>query len=69
MNLIISLLFPLVSVGILAFIPWVGVWALDLRYFFGVIIPYAAILIFILGIIHRVVNWSRSPIPFRIPTT
>ncbi|MBN2061580.1 MAG: sulfate reduction electron transfer complex DsrMKJOP subunit DsrM [Deltaproteobacteria bacterium] len=64
-----SILFPLVLVGILAFIPWVGVWALDLRYFFGVIIPYTAILIFILGFIHKVTNWARSPNPFRIPTT
>ncbi len=36
---------------------------------FGVIIPYIAITIFILGIIYRVVKWARSPVPFKCPTT
>jgi nitrate reductase gamma subunit len=36
---------------------------------FGVIIPYAAISIFVLGIIYRIVKWARSPVPFRWPTT
>jgi nitrate reductase gamma subunit len=35
---------------------------------FLVIIPYAAIAIFLIGITWRVVSWSRSPVPFRIPT-
>ena len=38
-------------------------------FFFGVIIPYIAVLIFIVGIIYRVWKWARSPVPFRIPTT
>ena len=37
--------------------------------FFGIIIPYAAITIFITGIIYRVIKWARSPVPFRWPTT
>jgi nitrate reductase gamma subunit len=36
---------------------------------FGVIIPYTAIAVFVLGIIYRVVKWARSPVPFRWPTT
>jgi len=36
---------------------------------FGVIIPYTAVTIFILGIIYRVIKWARSPVPFRWPTT
>jgi nitrate reductase gamma subunit len=36
---------------------------------FGVIIPYAAVAIFVLGIVYRVVKWARSPVPFRWPTT
>ncbi len=36
---------------------------------FGVIIPYAAIFIFIVGVIYRVWTWARTPVPFRIPTT
>jgi nitrate reductase gamma subunit len=38
-------------------------------FFFGVIIPYIAVSIFIVGIIYRVLKWARSPVPFRIPTT
>ena len=69
MNLIFRILFPLVMVFILVLIPWFGVWALDLRKLFGIYIPYAAIIIFILGTIVRVIGWARSPNPFRIPTT
>jgi len=47
----------------------IGVWALDLRVLFGIVIPYAAFLTFGLGFIYRVVGWARSPVPFRIPTT
>ncbi|MFO8010739.1 MAG: sulfate reduction electron transfer complex DsrMKJOP subunit DsrM [Dehalococcoidia bacterium] len=36
---------------------------------FGVIIPYVAIAIFFLGFLYRIFNWSRTPVPFRIPTT
>ena len=36
---------------------------------FGVILPYTAIGIFVLGIIYRVIKWARSPVPFRWPTT
>jgi len=69
MNFIIGILFSLVVVSILVLIPWVGVWAFDLRYFFGIIVPYAAVATFIVGIIIRVIGWARSPNPFRIPTT
>ena len=68
MNMIISLLFSLSAVSILVLIPLVGVWALDMRILFGVVIPYAALLIFVLGIVARVIDWARSPVPFRIPT-
>ena len=36
---------------------------------FGIILPYAALLIFIIGFISRILNWSRSAVPFRITTT
>jgi nitrate reductase gamma subunit len=39
------------------------------RLLFGVIVPYAAIATFLVGISYRVIRWSLSPIPFRIPTT
>jgi nitrate reductase gamma subunit len=36
---------------------------------FGIIIPYAALFIFVVGLVYRIVRWARSPVPFRIPTT
>lgn len=69
MNFILGILFSIVMVIILALIPWVGVYVGHLRFVFGVIVPYAAITIFVLGIIYKVIRWSFSPNPFRIPTT
>jgi len=69
MNFIVSILFSSVAITILVLIPWVGVYALDLRLLFGIIIPYVALATFFIGIIARVIGWARSPVPFRIPTT
>ncbi len=35
----------------------------------GKVLPYLAFAVFIGGFIAKVVGWSRSPVPFRIPTT
>jgi nitrate reductase gamma subunit len=36
---------------------------------FGVVIPYAAFILFLAGVAYRVIVWAKSPVPFRIPTT
>jgi nitrate reductase gamma subunit len=36
---------------------------------FGIIIPYAAIAVFLIGLICRILRWANLPVPFRIPTT
>jgi nitrate reductase gamma subunit len=59
----------LLALGVLILIPIIGVESLGLHYLFGVIIPYVAIAAFLLGITYRIVNWARSPVPFRITTT
>ena len=41
----------------------------NLQLVFGVVVPYMAALIFVEGLIYRVIRWARSPVPFRIPTT
>ncbi|MGD9162197.1 MAG: sulfate reduction electron transfer complex DsrMKJOP subunit DsrM [Desulfobacteraceae bacterium] len=79
MNFILGILFSIVMVSILALIPLIGVGTAPLvadpryahlvRYFFGVVVPYAAITIFILGFIFKVLKWSFSPNPYRITTT
>jgi len=39
------------------------------RAFLGLLLPYAALAIFVVGFCLRVVRWASSPVPFRIPTT
>lgn len=48
---------------------YLGAGILGLQAIFGVVIPYAAILVFLVGFTMRIVGWARSPVPFRIPTT
>lgn len=57
------LVFALVLVALL------GAGACGWHYLFGVIVPYAAVALFVVGFILKVVDWGRSPVPFRIPTT
>ncbi len=64
-----GLLFSFFAVITLVVLVFAGVKAANLHFFFGVIIPYAAFITFIVGIIYRVVKWGRIPVPFRIPTT
>jgi nitrate reductase gamma subunit len=53
----------------LVFFVFLGTEVLGLQVVFGVLIPYAAVLVFLIGFAMRVVDWARSPVPFRIPTT
>jgi len=69
MNFIVSILFSFFAVIVLVLIPWIGVGAFNLRVLFGIIVPYAAMATFFVGIVVRVIDWARSPSPFRIPTT
>lgn len=46
-----------------------GVKGANMYFLFGVIIPYAAFVTFIIGFIYRVLKWGSSPVPFCIPTT
>ncbi|NJD57511.1 MAG: menaquinol oxidoreductase [Nitrospirae bacterium] len=61
---------PFIAVVILMLLPLFGVTvAHQTQVFFGVIVPYAAVAVFVLGFIYRVVQWGKSPVPFCIPTT
>jgi nitrate reductase gamma subunit len=42
---------------------------LSLGWIFGVIIPSLALLLFLGGMVVRVLGWSKSAVPFRIPTS
>lgn len=61
--------FSLLAVLALVAAAFLGVKVAGLTGFFGVFIPYAAIITFLGGFIYRILSWARSPVPFRIPTT
>lgn len=63
-----NILFSLAAVLILAAVALAGVDLIKLNSLFGIVLPYAAIAIFIVGIIAQVIKWARSPVPFHIPT-
>ena len=62
-------LYPFFAVCLLALIAWVGSDVFGLRLLFGVILPYAAVVVFFVGFVLRMLEWVRSTVPFRIPTT
>ncbi|EPR40244.1 Nitrate reductase gamma subunit [Desulfovibrio sp. X2] len=53
----------------LALVALMGVGGAGLTGLFGIVIPYAAVAIFVLGFAWKVYGWAKSPVPFRIPTT
>lgn len=58
-----------IAVVVLAAIAYAGASVPGLRFVFGVVIPYVAFAVFVVGMIVRVLKWASSPVPFRIPTT
>ncbi|KJS31791.1 MAG: menaquinol oxidoreductase [Desulfatitalea sp. BRH_c12] len=57
----------LLAIFALALIAWVGAPALP--WLFGIVLPYLAVAVFVVGFVRRVMGWSRSAVPFAIPTT
>ena len=59
-----------IAVVVLFLIAYLGVEAIPgLKWLFGIFIPYAALIVFVVGFIRRLLIWSRSAVPFAIPTT
>ncbi len=63
-----NILFSLITVLVLIAVAIIGAGTIRLDFIFGIIIPYAAITTFIIGIVSQVIKWAKSPVPFRIPT-
>jgi nitrate reductase gamma subunit len=57
-----------IAVLVLCLIAWIGA-SIGLQWVFGVIIPYLALIVFVIGFARKVLGWSRSAVPFAIPTT
>lgn len=64
MNLLLAFaaVLALFLVGLLGSVSGLG-WV------FGVVLPYTALLLFVGGLVYRVLSWANVPVPFRIPTT
>ena len=63
-------LVALVAVALLLGLALGGAQVAGLQYAFGVVVPYAAMAVFLIGIIYRVAfKWGKAPVPFRITTT
>ena len=64
-----NLIFSLIVLAILILIPLIGVGVLGLSSLFAIFIPYLAFAIFFFGLIYRIIDWARSPQPYKITTT
>jgi len=64
-----GLWFSMFVVLVLVLLVSVGVGVVGLNSLFGVVIPYVALVIFLVGVIYRIVKWGKIPVPFKIPTT
>lgn len=63
-------LYSLVAVVVLGLVAYAGVEAAPgTEWLFGVVVPYIALIVFLVGFANRVLDWSRSAVPFRITTT
>jgi len=64
-----KILYPFVAVLALIVVALLGAMMPGGQYLFGVILPYLAFAVFIGGFVWKVMQWGKSPVPFRIPTT
>jgi nitrate reductase gamma subunit len=60
---------PLLVVPALVLLAYLLVEQAGAHFVFTGVLPYAAVGIFLLGLIIKVIGWTRSPVPFRIPST
>lgn len=61
--------FSFLAVIALILIAWLGSQIPGMQYFFGVAVPYLAVMVFLGGFVYRVVQWAKSPVPFAIQTS
>ena len=63
-----SFLMSLITLIILIIIPIIAI-NIGLSYLFGIILPYVSLIFFVFMTILKIVDWGKSPVPFKIPTT
>jgi len=62
-------LYSLGAVIVLFLLAYLGVEAAGLEVLFGIVFPYLAVAVFIVGFAYKVMGWAKSPVPFQIPST
>jgi nitrate reductase gamma subunit len=60
---------PLLAVLVLVVFSWIGSSIPGMQYIFGILVPYLAMGFFLVMFCYRVIQWAKSPVPFKIPTT
>jgi len=65
MNFLKALLVVFAMIALAA----IGMKFSGMRFFLGVIAPYLAIALFLIGVKVRILKWAGAAVPFRIPTT
>lgn len=65
----VNYIFSFIVVVVLFLLAYFGVEAVGLEVVFGIIIPYLAFILFLVGFLYKVLGWAGSKVPFRIPTT
>jgi len=58
----------LFAVAVLVFLALAGA-EVGLDSVFGIVIPYAAFIVFVFGVFNRILGWAGAPVPFRITAT
>jgi nitrate reductase gamma subunit len=58
----------LLAVAVLLWVVYMGVDLAGQQYLFGIVVPYVAIVVFLVGLAYRVLGWASVPVPYRIPT-
>jgi len=64
-----AVIYSLILVILLSVLGYLGGGTEGLGTLFGIVIPYAAIAVFLLGVIYRIAGWAKAPVPFRITAT
>ena len=62
-------MYSLIAVIVLILLAYVGVAGLHLEVLFGIVVPYVAVAVFIIGFVNKMIDWAKSPVPFSIATT
>lgn len=63
------ILFPFLAVIALVVVGFIGWRIPGLNYLTGIVVPYVAVFVFIVGFVWRILQWAKVPVPFNIPTT